>query len=47
MSAEFDKLLPSLVNSGVEFILLGGVERVHQEGAPSPIDVEAASLSFP
>jgi hypothetical protein len=25
MSAEFDKLLPALVQGGIEFILIGGV----------------------
>jgi predicted nucleotidyltransferase len=40
MSAEFDKLLPVLVQSGVEFILIGGVAGIIHGSARLTYDVD-------
>ncbi len=40
MSAEFDKLLPALVNGGVEFILIGGVAGIVHGSARLTYDVD-------
>ena len=40
MSAEFEKLLPVLVNGGVEFILVGGVAGIVHGSARTTYDVD-------
>lgn len=40
MSAEFEKLLPTLVESGVDFILVGGVAAVVHGSARATYDVD-------
>ena len=40
MSAEFDKLLPVLVNGGVEFILIGGVAGIVHGSSRLTYDVD-------
>ena len=50
MSAEFDKILPTLVQGGVEFILIGGVAAIIHGSARLTYDVDVvyarASANF-
>jgi len=40
VSAEFEKLLPALVRSGVDFILVGGVAGIVHGSARATYDVD-------
>ncbi len=40
MSADFDRLLPTLVRGGVEFILIGGVAGIVHGSARATYDVD-------
>jgi hypothetical protein len=44
MSAEFDKLLPALVQGGVEFILIGGLAGNVHGAARLTYDVDVVSM---
>src|SRR4051794_32768622 len=47
MSAEFDKLLPTLVQGGVEFILIGGVAGIIHGSSRVTYDVDVVYSRTP
>lgn len=46
VSAEFDKLLPTLVGAGIEFILVGGVAGIVHGSSRLTYDVDVVPLGL-